>query len=75
MAFPPRIEESVILIYRTGNLKQLQIYFTSSQLYAKVSIPDICSIPIQANKARHIIGVTFDFNAAPSKNGMAFNTM
>jgi hypothetical protein len=44
MAFPPRIEESIFLTYRNRNLKQLQIYFTSSQketFLRNLSIPHI----------------------------------
>jgi len=33
-----------------------------SQECAKASFPDICPIPIQANKARQIIGVSFALN-------------
>jgi len=33
-----------------------------SQEYAKALFPDICPIPIQANKARKFIGVSFDLN-------------
>jgi hypothetical protein len=43
-----------------------------SQLYAKVSIPDICLI--QANKARHIMSVTFHFNEALPNTGRVLNT-
>jgi hypothetical protein len=45
-----------------------------SQECAKASFPDICSIPIQANKARQIIGVSFDLNDTVVKIGRAFNT-
>jgi hypothetical protein len=45
-----------------------------SQLYAKASFPDICSIPIQANKARQIMGVSFDLNETVVKISRAFNT-
>jgi len=44
-----------------------------SQLYAKASAPDICSIPIQANKARLIIGVSFALNDTVVKIARAFN--
>jgi hypothetical protein len=44
-----------------------------SQLYAKTSFVDICSIPIQANKARQIIGVSFDLNDTVVKIGRALN--
>jgi hypothetical protein len=45
-----------------------------SQECAKVSIPDIYLIPIQANKARQIMGVSFDLNNTVVKIGRAFNT-
>jgi hypothetical protein len=51
-----------------------QRYLTFSQECAKASFPDICSIPIQANKARQIIGVSFDLNDTVVKIGRAFNT-
>jgi hypothetical protein len=35
MAFPPRIEESLFLAYRNGNLKQLQIYRKSTHITEK----------------------------------------
>jgi len=54
-------------------LYQIQA-FAFSQECAKASFPDICSIPIQANKARHIIGVSFDLNDTVIKIGRAFNT-
>ena len=48
-------------------------HYDFSQLCAKASVPDICSIPIQANKARQIIGVSFDLNDAPEKTGRELN--
>ena len=45
----------------------------SSQKCAKASVPDICSLPIQANKARHIMGVSFDLNNTVVKIARAFN--
>jgi hypothetical protein len=45
-----------------------------SQLSATTSFPDICSIPIQANKARQVMGVSFDLNDTVVKIGRAFNT-
>jgi hypothetical protein len=44
-----------------------------SQLYAKASVPDICSIPIQANKAGQIIGLSFALNDTVVKIARAFN--
>ena len=45
-----------------------------SQLYAKTSFPDICSIPIQAHKARQIMGVSFQFNDTVIKIERELNT-
>jgi hypothetical protein len=45
-----------------------------SQLYAKVSIPDICSIPIQVSNAGEDHGVSFPFKKTVIKIGRAFNT-
>jgi hypothetical protein len=45
-----------------------------SQECAKASFPDICPISIQANKARKIIGVSFDLNDTVVKIGRVFNT-
>jgi hypothetical protein len=45
-----------------------------SQLYAKALLSDICSIPIQANKVRQIMGVFFDLHDTVVKIGRAFNT-
>jgi len=44
-----------------------------SQLYAKVLIPDIYLIPIQANKAGQIIGTSFALNDTVVKMAWAFN--
>lgn len=44
-----------------------------SQLCAKVSIPNICLIPIQANKTEMKQCVTFHFNEASPITGRALN--
>jgi hypothetical protein len=44
-----------------------------SQLYAKVSIPDIYLIPIQANNAGEGQGVSFQFNDTVTKIGRKLN--
>ena len=44
-----------------------------SQECAKASVPDIFSIPIQANKARQIMGVSFDLNDTVVKIGRELN--
>jgi len=45
-----------------------------SQLYVKASFPDIGSIPIQANKARQIMGIFFQFNNTVIKIDRELNT-
>ena len=45
----------------------------NSQLYAKASFPDICSIPIQANNAGEVQGVSFDLNDTVVKIGRELN--
>jgi len=45
-----------------------------SQECAKASVPDIFSIPIQANKARQIMGVSFQFNNTVTKIDRELNT-
>jgi hypothetical protein len=44
-----------------------------SQLYAKVSIPDIYLVPLQANKAGEYQGVSFKFNDTFIKMGKEFD--
>ena len=44
-----------------------------SQLYAKVSVHEICPIPFQANERRQNRGVSFDFDTAPVTTDMALN--
>jgi len=44
-----------------------------SQLYAKVSIPDIYLIPIQSNNAGEDQGVCFQFNDTVIKIGRELN--
>ena len=59
--------------YQTNGTMMRDIVTTAHRLYAKVSIPDISSIPIQANKARQIMGVSFDLNDTVVKNGRVLN--
>ncbi len=72
--FPPRIEESLFLAYRNRNLKQLQIYFTSSQLYAKLKIFKSIWFPLKQTKQAQVRGVSFHFNDTVVKIGREFNT-
>jgi hypothetical protein len=44
-----------------------------SQECAKALVPDIHSIPTQANKAKQIMGVDFDLNNTVIKIGRVFN--
>ena len=53
--------------------ERFQKNLSFSQECAKASFPDICSIPIQANKARQIIGVSFDLNDTVVKIGRELN--
>ena len=62
------------LLQRRKDFEQFQSYLTFSQLYAKASFPDICSIPIQANNAGADQGVSFDLNDTVVKIGRVFNT-
>ncbi len=55
------------------SLSRALVIVASSQECAKASFPDICSIPIQVNKARQIIGVSFDLNDSVVKIGRVFN--
>jgi hypothetical protein len=45
-----------------------------SQECAKAAVPDICSLPIQANRARQIMGVSFDLNDTVVKIARVLNT-
>jgi len=56
------------------DFERVQKYLTFSQKQTKVSGSKVCSIPIQANKARQIMGVSFDLNDAPEKTGRVLNT-
>jgi hypothetical protein len=59
--------------YGKRNSEQFQSCLTFSQLYAKASFPDICSIPIQANNAGADQGVSFDLNDTVVKIGRELN--
>jgi hypothetical protein len=53
--------------------REVPVLIAFSQECAKASFPDICSIPIQVNKARQIIGVSFDLNDSVVKIGRVSN--
>jgi hypothetical protein len=44
-----------------------------SQEYSKAAVPDICSLPTQANRERQIVGVSFALNNTATKVARAFN--
>jgi hypothetical protein len=54
--------------YGERNSERFQTYLTFSQECAKASVPDICSIPIQANNAGADQGVSFDLNEHGCQN-------
>jgi len=55
------------IAHRKRDFVQFLTYFPFSQLYAKVSIPDIYLIPIQANNAGEGQGFSFQFNDTVTK--------
>jgi len=50
------------LSQRRKDFEQFQSYLTFSQLYAKATVPNICSIPIQASTAGDCQGVYSHFD-------------
>ena len=59
-------------IYEISEAAQRMNYHYS-QLHAKASVPDTCSIPIQANKAGQTIGISLALNDTVVKIARAFN--